>query len=218
MTKNQIEFNKLRENIRSNRENESLTRKRDEAARALGINTLAEQSRHNRAGESISLDTLAETSRSNLARERETARSNLEKEKETHRSNVAKEAETERHQKASEAIDIGRAATAVGEAAERVRHNLVMESKDLSPKVINTQTTTTPSPTATQPIVVEVKPDYASPSTSTQLKIPKQDDAGFTRGFGVDKKGPYQSYRDEKGVWHKIRDGGDGYWYFDEEE
>lgn len=160
MTKNQIEYAKLREAMRSNLAGEDLTRKRDLAARELGINTLAESTRHNQAVELLDSGKLNETVRSNLAKESETKRSNL-----------ARELETERHQKAAEAIDIGKTtATTASRAAELLelhrsnlaretetaRHNLAMELKDTSPR---TTVTVTPAPiTVNAPTQVSPQP------------------------------------------------------------
>lgn len=147
MTKNQIEYGKLRETQRANLSQEDLTRKRDTAAKELGINTLAETSRHNKAVEILDSSKLAETVRSNVAKEQETRRHNEAGEllgskqlDETIRHQTATEGETQRHNKVGEAVDIGRAATyATSEAAKAVvdsaktaetaRHNMVVENE-----------------------------------------------------------------------------------------
>lgn len=51
MTKNQIEYLKLRETQRSNAANERLTEIRDKNAKDLGFATLGETARHNLATE-----------------------------------------------------------------------------------------------------------------------------------------------------------------------
>lgn len=206
MTKNQIEYAKLRETIRNNTAQEGLTRKRDEAARVLGINTLAESSRHNQAVEVLDTAKLGETKRSNLAREAETQRSNVAKETETNRANVAREVETERHQKASEAIDIGRAATTAAQAAETVRsnlaresettrHNLVMESKNLQPQVI---TTVNPGEFHDAPVVIDLEP--ATNQLSRQKDVWSVD---TTRAPSSDKDGRFVWEVNQYGEYRK---------------
>lgn len=104
---------------------------RERAAKAtesIRRGELAESTRSHKAQEK-------ETSRSNLAREGETYRSNVAKEAENFRSNVARETENTRSAKAREANEIARTAIAVGEAAERVRHDMAMEAKDYATKV-----------------------------------------------------------------------------------
>lgn len=223
MTKNQIEYAKLRETQRANLASEELTRKRDTAARALGIDTLTESVRHNRAGEEQARLVLGETQRSNLAKEGETQRSNLAKESETMRSNLAKEAEThrasvvkeeetERHNKAAEAIDIGSAATRAAQVAETVRHNFAMEAKDLQPKVITTVTGSTVSPST--PVTVNVKPT-TSPSSSTNI-LPVAEPTTLIRGFGGRRGEPKEDFKivknDDGSVETWVRDPNTGLW------
>lgn len=130
MTRNQIEYSKLKETQRANRMQEGLTRTRDTNSYLLGTREANERERHNRATERVSLDSLAETQRANRAQEAlrqaetdvkrgelevhrrtldETARANLAREgiqrmnlDETRRSNLAKEGETERANRARE--------------------------------------------------------------------------------------------------------------------
>lgn len=110
MTKNQIDYQALQENIRSHQASEGLTHEAN-----------VETARSNRAREQLNFDTLQETKRSNLAREAETNRSNLAKElqarrelsettthnrvteSEANRSNLAKEIENNRSNVAREA-------------------------------------------------------------------------------------------------------------------
>lgn len=116
MTANQIAYQRNLETARSNRANEVETKRHNLADEGLGIKSLSESQRHNRATES-------ETNRSNLAREMETTRSNLAKEaltssynramiaqgwssiQETARANQAREWETNRANTARETND-----------------------------------------------------------------------------------------------------------------
>lgn len=127
MTRNQIEYLKLKESMRSNQEQERLTASRDAANVALGYANLSETSRANRAKESESALSRLESQRANLANEAirarsneiaagelserqrhqiavelETARANLARESETSRANRAMEYETNRSNKARE--------------------------------------------------------------------------------------------------------------------
>lgn len=80
LTKNQIEFNKLRETQRANRASEDLTRKRDIASRDLGLSQLQETARHNMQVELNARDNLAEQFRHNTAQLEEQHRNNLARE------------------------------------------------------------------------------------------------------------------------------------------
>lgn len=124
LTKNQLEYLKLLETQRSNRENERLTGERDRVTKELGFGNLAENMRSNRAKEAQQVAVLGETQRSNLAQEElkrisldETSRSNQANERlkeqsnkiagynflEIRRSNKAREQETNRANLAKEA-------------------------------------------------------------------------------------------------------------------
>lgn len=187
MTKNQIEYLKVREQQRANVANEDLTRQRDTLAHQRGLIELRESGRHNRATEGLtgaqldiqrgSLDEtsrhnrttegqqqaqlvelnrhnlasealqrgqLSETSRHNVAVEGETVRHNQASEsatlidlQEKNRHNVATETESKRHNIASEITDAGRLAVSEQQALETNRHNLVMETKDYAPSIVN---------------------------------------------------------------------------------
>lgn len=167
MTANQIEYNKLRETQRANRENERLTGERDLAARELGKQTLAETQRSNLARES-------ETARANLAKEAETVRANLAREAETYRSNTVGEKEAERSHRASEDLKLGenvvkgtyytaRAASDAARVVEQIRHNKAMELKDVAPKVTVAPSVVVPS--STSPITNSTGPIVLSPTT-----------------------------------------------------
>lgn len=118
MTKNQIEYLKLRESQRANLAQEGLTRARDQRSYEIGLKTLAESSRHNLATEEQARASLDETSRHNLAGEGQAQRSldesvrhNKATEQEMQRHNIVGEqynakylAETGRHNVAQEAI------------------------------------------------------------------------------------------------------------------
>lgn len=118
MTKNQIEYLKLRESQRANLAQEGLTRARDQRSYEIGLGTLAESSRHNLATEEQARASLDETSRHNLAGEGQAQRSldesvrhNQATEQEMRRHNIVGEqynakylAETGRHNVAQEAI------------------------------------------------------------------------------------------------------------------
>lgn len=101
MTKNQIEYLKLRETQRSNLAQEDLTRSRDSRTYEIGLGTLAESQRHNRATESQARLSLDETARHNLAGEALT-RSSLD---ESIRHNQAVETEASRHNKVGESYN-----------------------------------------------------------------------------------------------------------------
>lgn len=141
MTKNQIEYNKLLEQRRTNLRNEELTASRD-----------LEAARHNLEGEGIQRQTLGETARANRAREAETYRANLAKEAlgvrqaeeteranrlreqlqsstlaETRRSNIAKESETRRSNLATEGLRSQEIDIRSREQAETARSNLARE-------------------------------------------------------------------------------------------
>lgn len=127
MTHNQIEYAKMLETRRSNKENERLTGLRDERAYEINLGNLKESERHNRASERqlrdeleekirindlnyhLNRDRLNEDSRHNLRLEdlqsssiEETIRSNLAREIETNRANIARESETKRSNMAVE--------------------------------------------------------------------------------------------------------------------
>lgn len=101
MTRNQIEYLKLLESQRANREGERLTEARDQTTRELGFAQLGETTRHNMASEGLQLMSIQETTRANKAREEqqrnelaELHRHQVAVETETRRSNMAREAET----------------------------------------------------------------------------------------------------------------------------
>lgn len=128
MTKNQIEFNKLLETQRANRRQEELTALRDSNTYAIGLGTLRETERANRAKEGYNLSYLDELSRANQAKEllsygtlRETLRSNKAREAELSRSNLARETETIRANIAAEQLRLN-------ELYERIRSNKASES------------------------------------------------------------------------------------------
>lgn len=129
MTKNQIEYHKLLETQRSNQANEAIQSERNAQTYdlglknyGLGLQQLAETSRHNVATEQLNKLSLDETSRHNLqseyqnaqalleqqrhsrAVEAETNRANLARESETTRANIAAETERNRANLASEAL------------------------------------------------------------------------------------------------------------------
>lgn len=116
MTKNQIEYLKLRETQRSNLAQEDLTRTRDSRSYEIGLGTLAESQRHNRATEEQARVSLDETARHNLAGEQLT-RSSLD---ESIRHNQAVELEAARHNKVGESYN----ERALKESS---RHNLAQE-------------------------------------------------------------------------------------------
>lgn len=88
MTRNQIEYSKLKETQRSNQMNEGLTQRRDTNTYLLGSRQLGETQRHNREMESQGRLSLDETKRSNQMREA----ISLDQLAETQRSNLASEA------------------------------------------------------------------------------------------------------------------------------
>lgn len=132
MTKNQIEYLKLRETQRANLKQEQLTEMRDTAAKDLGFATLGETQRHNMANETHQVNVLGETKRHNLASEaveqfkaQEIQRHNIAGEQlesakldETSRHNMVTEGQTSR------SLDIQHA-----NVTESMRHNQVVETE-----------------------------------------------------------------------------------------
>lgn len=150
MTKNQLEFNKLVETIRSNRENERLKSLESDRNYIINYQNLEETKRRNKATESLDTRKQVETERHNLATEqaqqqsinlqsqqidinraaqKETKRSNLAREKETARSNKATEKETKRSNIARE-TETNRSNLA--REAETARSNRVNEALQAS--------------------------------------------------------------------------------------
>lgn len=130
MTKNQIEYLKLRETQRANLKNESLTEMRDKTAKELGFGNLAETSRHNQATERHNTYVLGETQRHNLAQESLNAKS-LE---ESARHNLSMEGyyrdqltETQRSNLAREGLERGKLSIQASQVHEQARHNQVVE-------------------------------------------------------------------------------------------
>lgn len=117
MTKNQIEYLKLRESQRANLAQEDLIRTRDQRSYAIGLGTLAESQRHNMVTESQARASLDETSRHNVAGEKQ-AQLNLE---ETTRHNKATEEEMRRHNVVGERYN-------VDYLKESGRHNRAQEA------------------------------------------------------------------------------------------
>lgn len=115
MTKNQIEFNKLRETQRNNRQLERLTAQRDLANRKLGLSQLQETARHNLQVELQARDNLAETYRNNQAY--------LD---EQHRAHLAQEGIARLNADTQQAV-----------AAEQARHNLAAEDVSLRSMDLN---------------------------------------------------------------------------------
>lgn len=105
MTRNQIEYAKLKEDRRSNRAQEQLTSQRDTNTYTLGLATLdetkranrakeAENSKHNRNTEGLGWATLMETHRANVTDENERERNNRAVLSERNRAALVGEAET----------------------------------------------------------------------------------------------------------------------------
>lgn len=116
MTKNQIEYLKLRETQRSNVAQEHLTAHRDANTYEIALGNLNESVRSHKANEDLGNRQLRETVRSNMERER----TNWAILDETNRHNVAVEGETNRHNLATES-------QARDELTERKRSNLANE-------------------------------------------------------------------------------------------
>lgn len=101
MTRNQIDYAKHEEQVRSNKANEEIGRRnatsneRNAASNERNAYTneriADETARANVAREAISYEQLGETKRANLAKEFETNRANVARETETHRANVVRE-------------------------------------------------------------------------------------------------------------------------------
>lgn len=100
MTKNQIEYLKLRETQRSNRAQEDLSSQKIRNDYKIASASLDETSRHNVANEGIGYLSAGETSRHNIASEALTAAAQSE----THRANIAAESERARANRAQEAL------------------------------------------------------------------------------------------------------------------
>lgn len=113
MTRNQIEYLKLRETQRSNQTQEELTRQRDQTTRELGFANLAEAQRHNLAGEQHNINVLGETKRHNVATEQQQV-AQLQ-------YNYAVLGETQRHNQATESAQ-------ERQLIELNRHNLATEN------------------------------------------------------------------------------------------
>jgi hypothetical protein len=116
MTKNQIEYLKLRETQRANLVQEDLTRSRDSRSYEIGLGTLAESQRHNRATEEQARVSLDEVVRHNLAGEK-LSRGSLD---ESIRHNMATESEAARHNKVGESYN-------ERSLRESQRHNIAQE-------------------------------------------------------------------------------------------
>lgn len=134
MTRNQIEYAKLNETVRANRAQEQLTADRDAAVRRLGLDTLAETSRHNQQVELQARDNLAEQYRNNVAQLAELQRSHMSNEgiavSNYERANRELSEAIRSHQ-ASEQIAIDRLALDRAGLAENQRHNLANEDISL---------------------------------------------------------------------------------------
>lgn len=207
MTRNQIEYAKLLESRRAAQAQESLTQARDEetarshrAGEAISSGTLKESNRHNLAAESLEANRIAETTRSNRAKEQETSRSNkakeaearrsnLARELETNRSNVARETETHRGATASEAIRIGEAATRAGELAERVRHDLAMEAKNLAPVITVGGATVNATPVQNNTLSVPSNSvSNLKPNTSDATAVSNRNKPYAGKGFSDQRR------------------------------
>lgn len=116
MTKNQIEYLKLRETQRSNAAQEQLTAHRDARTYEIALGNLNESVRSHKANEDLGNRQLLETTRSNMERER----TNWAVLGETQRHNQAVEGETYRHNLETES-------QARNELSERRRSNLAQE-------------------------------------------------------------------------------------------
>lgn len=114
MTKNQIEYLKLRETERANRANESLTQIRDATNRELGFATLGETTRHNKETEAHNLRVLGETNRHNLA---------------TENYQIQMLGETIRHNQQSEQLEGRKIDLNQNIYEESVRHNQAVETE-----------------------------------------------------------------------------------------
>lgn len=148
MTRNQIDYNKLLEERRSNRKQEALTEMRDQRSHQVALLEYGEKQRHNYATEQQARDDLAErmrnldvtsaisrfsaeeSARHNKALEElqgrsvaETERANRAKESETHRSNLASEA----IRRTQNAIDSRRVDLGYSQLDETIRSNQARE-------------------------------------------------------------------------------------------
>lgn len=136
----------LDETSRSNRVKEQLESDRNKETRRSNLASEAETKRSNVAREMennrANVAKEIELNRHQTAVENETKRSNQARElhenlslAETLRSNLSRESETARHNRASESSEAIKAGSYAARAAEMMRHNLVMESKDLKPSI-----------------------------------------------------------------------------------
>lgn len=114
MTANQIAYQNMLENVRSNQAREQEQNRTNVANEDLRLQELREAQRHN-------VTTETETNRSNLAKELENNRHNVATESETARHNVVTEQEAGRHNRVTEN-------TANTVARETERHNRAAES------------------------------------------------------------------------------------------
>lgn len=123
MTRNQIEFGKLKETMRANRENERLTGLRDERAHYVNLGQLSETGRHNLATESQARASLDESRRASMAIETIRNAELTEKSRSARATEALRQAElseSQRHNVASETISSAH-------EAEMARHNVETE-------------------------------------------------------------------------------------------
>lgn len=123
MTANQIAYQNMLENVRSNKVREQEQNRTNVANEELRLQELREAQRHNTTTES-------ETNRSNLAKEMENNRHNVATENEATRHNVVTERETGRHNRVTEN-------TANVVAYETARHNQATETESARHNVAN---------------------------------------------------------------------------------
>lgn len=139
MTRNQIEYLKLKEQQRANQmtvlENRRHATASEVEAKRSNVARERETSRANQASEYRSILNLNELKRSNIARETETNRHNVSTEAltreqniETSRHNQATEFETSRSNRVQEALSSQRNSLNAAQIAESTRHNMVSEN------------------------------------------------------------------------------------------
>lgn len=183
MTKLQIEYAKHKEVARSNKVNERIkqgtleeTKRSNLVGERISQGTLDEAIRSHGATERLQHAQNLETGRSNRAREglesskqAETKRSNLARETETNRSNLAAETERHRSATASEKQRALELAARSAELAERVRHDMAMETKNYAPTVAVGPTTTTVNNPSVNPSKLPANPQTSGKSSDSSV-------------------------------------------------
>lgn len=212
----------LAESRRHNQATEALT------SQDLSIRkgSLDESIRHNQIMEGTERDKLSETSRHNREQERATiidlgekSRHNQVTETESARHNQATEGEIKRHNLVGEVTDAGRltldTVTREQQMAETKRHNLAMESKDLSPD-ITVHSNVSNSVPKSQEVQLSGTPPQGG-TTATKERDPElatSQDFGHYRMINGELRYAYQ-ISPHIGRWARVVERGGANYYVD---